>query len=125
MNLQIHLDNRPVVEAVAVAVASNFALVSGESPAPQDVQVLVRHHFFRLDPYMRGRMNRAKSYAVAQAQGLEEHCWVVGLLGCWVVGLLGCWVVGCQFSPACPATIATSPQTACETASKHDLQGVD
>ena len=84
MNLQIHLDNRPVVEAVAVAVASNFALVSGESPAPQDVQVLVRHHFFRLDPYMRGRMNRAKSYAVAQAQGLEEHCWVVGLLGCWV-----------------------------------------
>ncbi|APW42811.1 NADP-dependent oxidoreductase [Rhodoferax saidenbachensis] len=64
-NQQIHLDNRPVGEAVA----SNFKLVSSETPALQDGQVLVRHHYLSLDPYMRGRMNDAKSYAQPQALG--------------------------------------------------------
>ena len=64
-NQQIHLDNRPVGEAVA----GNFKLVSSETPALQDGQVLVRHHFLSLDPYMRGRMNESKSYAVPQALG--------------------------------------------------------
>ena len=64
-NKQIHLDNRPVGEAVA----SNFKLVISETPALQDGQVLVRHHFLSLDPYMRGRMNDAKSYAVPQPLG--------------------------------------------------------
>jgi NADPH-dependent curcumin reductase CurA len=64
-NQQIHLDNRPVGEAVA----SNFKLVTTETPALQDGQVLVRHHFLSLDPYMRGRMNDSKSYAVPQALG--------------------------------------------------------
>lgn len=64
-NKQIHLDNRPVGEALA----SNFKLVVGDTPALQDGQVLVRHHFLSLDPYMRGRMNDSKSYAVPQALG--------------------------------------------------------
>ena len=64
-NQQIHLDNRPTGEAVA----TNFKLVSGDTPALQDGQVLVRHHYMSLDPYMRGRMNDAKSYAVPQALG--------------------------------------------------------
>ncbi len=64
-NQQIHLDNRPVGEAVA----SNFRIVTTETPALQDGQVLVRHHFLSLDPYMRGRMNDSKSYAVPQALG--------------------------------------------------------
>jgi NADPH-dependent curcumin reductase CurA len=64
-NQQIHLDNRPNGEAVA----SNFKLVVSETPALQDNQVLVRHHFLSLDPYMRGRMNDAKSYAQPQALG--------------------------------------------------------
>jgi NADPH-dependent curcumin reductase len=65
INQQIHLDNRPQGEAVA----SNFKLVESETPALQDGQVLVRHHFLSLDPYMRGRMNDAKSYAQPQALG--------------------------------------------------------
>ncbi|MDP2817659.1 MAG: NADP-dependent oxidoreductase [Polaromonas sp.] len=65
LNQQIHLDNRPTGEAVA----SNFKLVSSDTPALQDGQVLVRHHFMSLDPYMRGRMNDAKSYAQPQALG--------------------------------------------------------
>jgi NADPH-dependent curcumin reductase CurA len=65
VNQQILLDNRPVGEAVA----SNFKLVSCDTPALRNGQVLVRHHFLSLDPYMRGRMNEGKSYAAAQALG--------------------------------------------------------
>ncbi|NPC54192.1 NADP-dependent oxidoreductase [Caenimonas soli] len=64
-NKQIHLDSRPQGEAAA----TNFKLVTGETPPLQDGQVLVRHHFLSLDPYMRGRMNDAKSYAVPQPLG--------------------------------------------------------
>ena len=64
-NQQIILDNRPTGEAVA----SNFKLASSDTPPLQDGQVLVRHHFLSLDPYMRGRMNDSKSYAVPQALG--------------------------------------------------------
>ncbi len=64
-NKQIHLDSRPQGEAKA----SNFKLVISETPALQPGQVLVRHHFLSLDPYMRGRMNDAKSYAQPQALG--------------------------------------------------------
>ncbi|WP_096662397.1 NADP-dependent oxidoreductase [Polaromonas sp. AET17H-212] len=65
LNQQILLDNRPTGEAVA----SNFKLVSSDTPPLQDGQVLVRHHYLSLDPYMRGRMNDAKSYAQPQALG--------------------------------------------------------
>ena len=65
INQQILLDNRPTGEATA----SNFMLVSSDTPELQDGQVLVRHHFMSLDPYMRGRMNDAKSYAQPQALG--------------------------------------------------------
>lgn len=64
-NRQILLDNRPEAEATA----SNFKLVSSETPALQDGQVLVRHHYLSLDPYMRGRMNDSKSYAAPQPVG--------------------------------------------------------
>jgi len=64
-NQQILLDNRPTGEAVA----SNFKLAAADTPALADGQVLVRHHFLSLDPYMRGRMNDSKSYAVPQALG--------------------------------------------------------
>ena len=65
VNLQILLDNRPSGEAVA----SNFKLVSSETPTLGEGQVLVRHHYLSLDPYMRGRMNESKSYAAAQPLG--------------------------------------------------------
>ena len=64
-NKQIHLDNRPEGEATL----SNFKLVTAETPALQDNQVLVRHHFMSLDPYMRGRMNDSKSYTANQPTG--------------------------------------------------------
>ena len=65
VNQQILLDNRPTGEALA----SNFMLAASDTPALQDDEVLVRHHFLSLDPYMRGRMNDSKNYAAAQALG--------------------------------------------------------
>ncbi len=65
LNQQILLDNRPTGEATV----SNFKLVSSATPALQEGQVLVQHHFLSLDPYMRGRMNDARSYAQPQALG--------------------------------------------------------
>ncbi|MDP3760395.1 MAG: NADP-dependent oxidoreductase [Ramlibacter sp.] len=64
-NRQVHLDNRPQGEATA----SNFKLATAETPPLQEGQVLVRHQFLSLDPYMRGRMNDAKSYAAPQPLG--------------------------------------------------------
>jgi NADPH-dependent curcumin reductase CurA len=64
-NTQILLDNRPRGQATA----DNFRLVVGDTPALRDGQVLVRHHYLSLDPYMRGRMNEGKSYAACQPLG--------------------------------------------------------
>ena len=64
-NRQILLDNRPQGEATL----ANFKLVENQTPALQDGQVLVRHHYLSLDPYMRGRMNDSKSYAACQPLG--------------------------------------------------------
>ncbi len=64
-NQQILLDNRPQGEAAV----SNFKLVETQTPALQEGQVLVRHHYLSLDPYMRGRMNDGKSYAAPQPLG--------------------------------------------------------
>ncbi|MDO9234589.1 MAG: NADP-dependent oxidoreductase [Aquabacterium sp.] len=68
INHQILLASRPQGEASV----DNFKLV--ESPVPTldqlaDGQVLVRHHYLSLDPYMRGRMNDSKSYAEPHALG--------------------------------------------------------
>ena len=64
-NQQVLLDNRPVAEAVA----SNFRMVTTDTPTLKPGQVLVHHHFLSLDPYMRGRMNDSKNYVAAQPLG--------------------------------------------------------
>ena len=65
INKQIQLVSRPAGEPSA----DNFKLVELSVPELDDGQVLVRHHYMSLDPYMRGRMNDGKSYAVPQALG--------------------------------------------------------
>ena len=65
-NQQIVLASRPTGEPTV----DNFRLEETTLPELQDGQVLVKHHFLSLDPYMRGRMNDAKSYA--QPQALNE-----------------------------------------------------
>ena len=65
-NQRIVLASRPTGEPTV----DNFRLEEKTLPELQDGQVLVQHHFMSLDPYMRGRMNDAKSYA--QPQALDE-----------------------------------------------------
>ncbi|AKJ29305.1 NADP-dependent oxidoreductase [Caldimonas brevitalea] len=62
VNRQILLASRPEGEPTA----ANFKLVEKPVPALNEGQVLVRHHYLSLDPYMRGRMNDSKSYAEPQ-----------------------------------------------------------
>jgi NADPH-dependent curcumin reductase CurA len=62
INKQFHLVSRPSGEASA----DNFTLIEAPVPDLTDGQVLVQHHYLSLDPYMRGRMNDAKSYAAPQ-----------------------------------------------------------
>ena len=62
VNRQIVLASRPAAEPTV----DNFRLVEQPVPDLADGQVLVRHHYLSLDPYMRGRMNEGKSYAQPQ-----------------------------------------------------------
>lgn len=56
---RIALASRPT----GAPAAENFRLESIPVPTPGDGEVLVRVHYMSLDPYMRGRMDDAKSYA--------------------------------------------------------------
>lgn len=59
MNRQITLTAHPV----GYPKASDFTLVETAIPTPEDGQVLVKTLYLSVDPYMRGRINQAKSYA--------------------------------------------------------------
>ncbi len=59
VNRQIVLQSRPV----GMPTAANFALVESAVAQPGEGEVLARTLYLSLDPYMRGRMNEAKSYA--------------------------------------------------------------
>src|SRR4051794_28668267 len=50
---------------------SDLRLEEAPIPEPQDGEVLLRVQYLSLDPYMRGRMNDAKSYAKPTAIGQE------------------------------------------------------
>ena len=65
INHRIVLASRPAAEASV----ANFRLEERPLPALGEGQVLVRHHYLSLDPYMRMRMNDVKSYAAPQALG--------------------------------------------------------
>ncbi|MFD0788187.1 NADP-dependent oxidoreductase, partial [Micromonospora azadirachtae] len=58
VNREIHLASRPQGRPTA----ENFRLVETEVPKPGPGQLLVRNRYMSVDPYMRGRMNDAKSY---------------------------------------------------------------
>lgn len=66
VNKAFLLDSRP---GAAPAGPHNFRLVETPVPVPDEGQVLVRHLWLSLDPYMRGRMNDARSYAEPQKLG--------------------------------------------------------
>jgi hypothetical protein len=60
-NRQIRLKSRPIGEPKP----DDFQLAEAPIPSPVDGQVLSRTIYLSLDPYMRGRMNEARSYAAS------------------------------------------------------------
>ncbi|MCU1684827.1 MAG: NADP-dependent oxidoreductase [Amycolatopsis sp.] len=56
---EIHLAARPQ----GTPTPADFSIVDIEIPKPADGQILVRNLVLSVDPYMRGRMSDAKSYA--------------------------------------------------------------
>lgn len=65
MNKQIVLASRPS----ATVSPANFRLEEAPVPKAGEGQIVVRHHYLSLDPYMRGRLSEAKSYAKPQEVG--------------------------------------------------------
>ncbi|MBV8074260.1 MAG: NADP-dependent oxidoreductase [Candidatus Eremiobacteraeota bacterium] len=59
MNKRVLLARRPEGEPVL----DDFRIVEEPIPSPRDGELLIRTQFLSLDPYMRGRMSAAKSYA--------------------------------------------------------------
>lgn len=59
MNRQVLLASRPQ----AAVTEQNFRIVDAPLPEPAVGEVLVKNQWLSLDPYMRGRMSDAKSYA--------------------------------------------------------------
>jgi NADPH-dependent curcumin reductase CurA len=83
---------------------SNFKLVESPMPSPKDGQVLVKNEWLSLDPYMRGRLSKSKSYAVGVEIGDVMVGGTVGTViesksskfkvGDQVVGMLGWQLFG-------------------------------
>ncbi len=66
------MENKRIVLASRPAgwvTEDNFRIESVPLPEPKDGEVLVKNLWLSLDPYMRGRMNDAKSYAAKQELG--------------------------------------------------------
>src|SRR5712691_7125383 len=59
VNRQVTLAARPV----GFPKESDFALVESPAEEPGPGEVLVRAHYLSVDPYQRGRMSEARSYA--------------------------------------------------------------
>jgi NADPH-dependent curcumin reductase len=70
VNRQIVLRSRPV----GMPKPSDFDLVESPRPTPKDGEVLTRTVYLSLDPYMRGRISGARSYA----QSVEPGQVIVG-----------------------------------------------
>jgi hypothetical protein len=69
---------RLVRRPVGWPVGDDFELVTASVPEPPDGKVLVRNRFLSVDPYMRGRMNEARSYAPPYQLGEAMHGGAVG-----------------------------------------------
>jgi NADPH-dependent curcumin reductase CurA len=71
---EIRLKSRPT----GMPVADNFELASVELPKPVAGQVQVRNIWMTVDPYMRGRMNDARSYIPPFAVGAAMQGGAIG-----------------------------------------------
>lgn len=74
VNRQVVLKSRPD----GAPRAENFEIRELELPAPEANQLLIKNRYMSVDPYMRGRMRDAKSYAAPFATDEVMHGGAVG-----------------------------------------------
>jgi NADPH-dependent curcumin reductase CurA len=74
MPSEIRLARRPH----GAPVPEDFEVAEVAAPAPGDGELLVRNTWMSVDPYMRGRMNDAKSYAAPYELGKAMYGGAVG-----------------------------------------------
>jgi len=94
-NKQVLLANRPT----GWVKESDFRIVETPVPTPGEGQALIKNSYLSLDPYMRGRMNDARSYAAKVEIGEVMTGETVGQVvesrsdkftkGDWVAGRVG------------------------------------
>ena len=75
-NRSVLLKNRPA----GAPVAADFEIVESERGDPARGQVLVRNVYMSVDPYMRGRMRDARSYAASFELGKVMNGAAVGVV---------------------------------------------
>ena len=73
---EVRLERRPV----GWPRPEDFSLVESDLPVLEDGQLRVRNVVMSVDPYMRGRMSDAKSYAEPYALGQAMHGGAVGVV---------------------------------------------
>jgi NADPH-dependent curcumin reductase CurA len=73
-NRQVLLKRRPT----GVPTTADFEIADGPVPDPREGEVLVRGIYLSLDPYMRGRISAARSYAKPVDVGAVMEGRVVG-----------------------------------------------
>lgn len=74
MNRQILLANRPV----GLPDESTFELIETPLREPEEGEVVIKTQYLSVDPYMRGRMSDAKSYATPFEVGKPLRARIVG-----------------------------------------------
>jgi NADPH-dependent curcumin reductase len=73
-NRRVLLKSRPV----GLPTPADFEFVDGPVPQPGSGEVLLRHIYLSLDPYQRGRLNAARSYAKPVELGAVVEARAVG-----------------------------------------------
>jgi NADPH-dependent curcumin reductase CurA len=73
-NRQVLLKRRPT----GVPTTADFEIADGPVPDPREGEVLIRGIYLSLDPYMRGRISAARSYAKPVDVGAVMEGRVVG-----------------------------------------------
>src|SRR5438132_7948457 len=77
-NRQVLLKRRPT----GLPATAEFEIADGPVPDPGEGEVLVRGIYLSLDPYMRGRISAARSYAKPVDVGAVIEGRVVGQVVC-------------------------------------------
>src|SRR2546427_806141 len=85
VNRRIVLARRPQ----GAPSAQDFRLEAQPVPVPGAGQVLLRTRYLSLDPYMRGRMNEARSYVAPVAIGAPMVGQIARIEGCRAIGVAG------------------------------------